>query len=99
MSAQELLRAVRARFGACDAFELARRAGATLRARRWVPVTLGECHHADRTIVVNLAAPADAELVVAHELGHLLAGDLGCTLDETEAGAFARLLVGERDRT
>ena len=93
MTGLELAQIVVAHFGTCDVTDIARRANATIRIERWAPVTAGECHHTRRTIVVNAAARPSASLIVAHELGHLLAGDLGVVLDEREAHLFAEAIT------
>ena len=93
MTGLDLAQIVVAHFGTRDVTEIARRANASIRIERWAPVTAGECHHTRRTIVVNAAARPPVSLIVAHELGHLLAGDLGVALDEREAHLFAEAIT------
>lgn len=71
-------------FGTRDVYEIARRLGASIDFARWPLVTAGECEAG--AIRVNLAAleraphctgwfsrDGLARIIVAHELGHLLA--------------------------
>ncbi|MER3426811.1 MAG: hypothetical protein C4334_01735 [Pyrinomonas sp.] len=75
-------------FGTRDVYEIARRLGVSIDFARWPLVTVGECEAC--TIRVNLTAldraphrrgwfsrDGLARIIVAHELGHLLAARWG----------------------
>lgn len=90
-------------WGTRDPRRLAVRAGATVSAARWAPVTAGECDRARRRIIVNdnvvdlaaaTAATQDAvrACIVAHELGHLLAR----TLEDDDERRLGRPLARAR---
>ena len=102
-------------YGTRDVLAIAKRAGVRVAYERWPLVTAGECQPREARVCVNLnalelaqgiggnersAARSLAEVIVAHELGHLfdwkrggLAADQDGALAEEVAHGFAEQML------
>lgn len=88
MNAIEFCHIIIERYPTRDPFRIAERAGVRIIYESWFPATIGEFDKKRRTICVNMRAGEAFEKIVAHELGHFFAAELG--FDKATEEKFCR---------
>jgi Zn-dependent peptidase ImmA (M78 family) len=94
MTGKELAQKVSAQYGTTDVLAIAEQAGVPIIYQKWQPTTIGEFDKKTKTIYINLNAPIEKEVIIAHELGHYFLNEMGVKytkkIEESVVEAFVK---------